>query len=136
MLPHDLRAYVENIDPFLPRCRRMELAIGVGVGLGKALYGSQQQHWLEWLDDHAKREAEGGAGQRPRTAELIYNRIMCPPMLYWLAEGAGVPEVYLDRAFAAVLDVPPRPASRCAALRWVIPWPTVEFALLNDGDAR
>ena len=133
MLPHDLRTYINSIDPFLPRCRRMELAIGVGVGLGKALYLSQKQHWLEWLDDYARRDAEGGPDHKPRSAEFIYNRIMCPPMLYWLAEGTGVPDVYLDRAFDAVVDVAPRPASRCAALRWVIPWGTVEFALRNGG---
>lgn len=129
MHPENLRTFVNELAPFLPRCRKMELAIGVGVGLGKARYLSQKQHWLEWLDGYALREGDSDRDHSPRSAEFIYNRIMCPPMLFWLAEGAGVPEVYLGRAYDAVLDVSPRPASRCAALRWVIPWKTVEFAL-------
>lgn len=105
-------------------------------GLGKALYGSQKQHWQEWLEDYARRKAEGGDAYRPRTAEFIYNRIMCPPMLYWLAEGAGVPEVYLGDAYRAVLAALPRPGSRCAALRRVVPWRSVVFSLKSSRTAE
>ena len=129
MRQKDLRTYVLNMDPFLPRCRSLELAIGVGVGLGNALYGSQKQHWLEWLDDYAMRATLGGDTYNVRSAGFIYNRIMCPPMLYWLAEGARVPDFILDDAYHAVVAAPPRPGSRCAALRRALPWRSVEFSL-------
>lgn len=35
----------------------------------------------------------------------------------------------VDRAFDAVLGARPVPASRCSALRWVIPWSTIAFAV-------
>ena len=120
---------IDQIEPFLPRCRNMEVAIGVGVGLGQAVYASQKQHWQEWLVEYAQPGAHGRSGVLPRTAKFVYSRIMCPPMLYWLCEGVGVRDADLDRAYDAVLAAKPFPASRCAALRTAIPWEKIEVAL-------
>jgi hypothetical protein len=51
----------------------------------------QKEHWLGWL-----REYDGpGAYSRQnadRSAELVYNHIVCPPMVLWLGEASGVPK--------------------------------------------
>lgn len=129
---NELLTKIDMIDPFLPRCRKLELATGVGVGLGKALYLSQKQHWQQWLENHMRRETFGATQDSPRTAAFIYNRIMCPPMLYWLAEGVRVPDIYLDAGYTAVLAARPHPASRCVALRWIVPWKMIEYFLTNN----
>jgi hypothetical protein len=50
-------------------------------------------------------------------------------MLLWLAEALELPENELQAAVVAVLAAPARNASRCAALRNVLPWRAIEVAL-------
>lgn len=63
-----------------------------------------------------------------RSSEYIYNHIMCPPMLFWLAEASGVSDVDLRKAFRAVVTAKPNPAKRCAAFRKQVPWKTIEMS--------
>jgi hypothetical protein len=54
-------------------------------------------------------------------------------MLFWLAEAVEIPKATLDQAFDAVLSVPDKNASQCAALRRAVPWSDVESRLLVKG---
>lgn len=120
LLPH-----IRTLEPDTPLHRRLEQDLEIGVGFGRAWYGSQKEHWIRWLEEYS---GPGEYGRKPNStadAEVIYNRLNCPPMVFWLAEAVGVPEASLTAAYAAALGAHPAPASQCAAIRDVIPWATV-----------
>lgn len=91
-------------------------------------YTTQKAHWLGWLNPAS------GTGSYPRTsgneggARNVYNRIVEPKMLLWLASAAGVREELVGAARAAAANDAPMP-SRAAAVRKHVPWAEVEAAL-------
>ena len=133
MLSDTFLEKIEGLEPFLPRCSALEAAISVGVGYGGATYWSQRGHWQEWLSDYDGPGPFGRMVDHGRRMDGIYRRIACPPMLFWLAEAVGVAGDKLDSAFGAVMAAPARPTSRCAALRRIIPWETIEAAMVSHG---
>lgn len=52
-------------------------------------YTSQGEHWQGWLYGY-KGPGAYNRKNHHRTAEFVYNHIMCPPMFIWLAETAGI----------------------------------------------
>jgi len=91
-------------------------------------YKSQKEHWLGWLKDYK------GKGYYKRTnwkrnAEFIYNHLQCSPMLLWLGEALGVPDLLLHKASEAAKKAGKNDASQCAALRREIPWNIIEEAM-------
>ena len=53
-------------------------------------YQTQKEHWLGWLREY---EGPGAYGRKPnqsRDAKFAYNHVVCPEMLLWLIEAAGV----------------------------------------------
>jgi hypothetical protein len=93
-------------------------------------YTSQKEHWIGWLSEY------GGPGyygrkNSHRSAEFIYNHIVCPPMLLWLAEASGIPKARLSKAKGAALSAPPKLQAQSAAIRKNIPWKMIEARLAN-----
>jgi hypothetical protein len=129
MRKEDLLEYVHMLDPDVPRHKELEKQLCIGVGYGSAWYASQQEHWIRWLSDYDTAGVYGRRVDPDRDSQYIYSRIMCPPMLYWLAEASGVSNASLESAFAAVISAKPNPATRCGALRGKIAWGDVENCL-------
>lgn len=101
---------------------------------GFNLYQTQKDHWLGWLDPSA------GTGTYPRqtgasaSACKVYNRIMEPKMLLWLAGTAGVSLQRVAEARVAA-DQHRAFASKCAAVRKVLPWRLVADLLMADTES-
>lgn len=125
MTPAELRARILPLDPDTPLHRHLEHELRIGVGYGSAWYRSQKEHWLGWLATYTGPGVYGRTPRNDRTAQFVYNRIQCAPMLFWLAEATGVPQGPLGRAYGAVRAASKHPASQCRALRRVIPWEMV-----------
>jgi hypothetical protein len=91
-------------------------------------YGSQKEHWLGWLREY------NGPGFYGRMswdvgAKEVYNRVVNPAMLVWLAEASGVDESDLRRAIGATLDVPNNMPAQSGCFRRHISWEMIEERL-------
>ncbi len=109
----------------------LERELGIGVGFGPAWYHSQKEHWLRWLSEH---ETSGAYGRRPnsrRNCEFIYNRLQCPPMVFWLGEALQLPRASLNAAYMAAKSVRKHHATQTAAIRREIPWSQIENRVLQ-----
>jgi hypothetical protein len=84
-------------------------------------YNSQKEHWLGWLDHY---DGPGYYGRKSWdvTAEQVYNRVVNPSMLVWLAEAAGVEKAIVERASAAALAAQSNMSAQSAAVRREVPW--------------
>lgn len=97
-------------------------------------YTTQRDHWMGWLNPAA------GTGTYPRrtghgaTARLIYNRIVEPQMLLWLAEASGVEDDLVSGARDAAASTA-RFGSKAAAIRKFLPWSVVADALTTRPEA-
>ena len=93
-----------------------------------AWYSSQREHWLGWLSEY---QGPGYYGRKNshRSAEFVYNHIVCPPMVLWLAEASGVPKTRVSEARHAALSAKEQLPARCAAIRKIIPWEMIEARL-------
>lgn len=100
----------------------------------KVWYRSQKEHWLGWLGEYDGPGYYGRANWN-RSARFIYNHIMCPPMLLWLAEASGVRRDLLAKARDNVMSVGTR-AAGCRVLREAIPWEVVAVALSTKSARR
>jgi hypothetical protein len=91
-------------------------------------YNSQKKHWLGWLSEY------DGPGYYGRSTwvigpERVYNRIVNPSMLVWLAEASGVPPATVQKAATAALAAPSAMSAQSAAIRRVIPWEMIAVRL-------
>jgi hypothetical protein len=95
----------------------------------KKKYSSQKQHWLGWLSQYGSAGYYNRKNQAVRSAEVVYNRIVCPPMLLWLIEASGVPKRLVLAAMHSALSAAPSYASQCSAIRQTVRWQIVEKRL-------
>jgi hypothetical protein len=95
----------------------------------KKKYPSQKQHWLGWLSEYGSRGFYSRKNLAVRSAEVVYNRIGCPPMLLWLIEAARVPKRQVRLAMGAALSATSSYARQCAAIRKNVPWSIIEQQL-------
>ena len=89
-------------------------------------YASQKEHWLGWLSEYDDPGYYGRETATRRSAEFAYNHIVCPPMVLWLGEAAGVPRKKVLEAKNAALSAPRSLPSMSAAIRKVIPFSEIE----------
>ena len=92
-------------------------------------YSSQKAHWLGWLSEYGSAGYYGRKNKTVRSAEVVYNRIGCPPMLLWLCEASKVPSRRVRLAMHTALAVKPDFRRQCAEIRNIIPWSIVELSL-------
>lgn len=95
-------------------------------------YRSQREHIVVWL-----REIDGPGAYDRKTrglgAKHFYQHFQCAQGLLWVAEALGEDPLVVQRAADAAGGVG-RPATRCAAIRKVIPWSRiVELTVLLEG---
>ena len=91
-------------------------------------YATQYEHWLRWLKE------QNGPGYYvrkdwDRSAAFVYNHIVNPQMLIYLAEASGLPRVLVRRAADLALRAKTMPGMS-AQVRKEIPWSKIEGALL------
>ncbi len=95
---------------------------------GYNAYRTQKEHWLGWLDPSAGTGTYPRENNDQRDARDVYNRIVEPKMLVWLATAAQVERTLLHAATTAANAAEKMP-SKSAAIRNYIPWAVVEAAL-------
>ena len=97
----------------------------------------QQQHWLRWLKSYNTSGYYGRKNVNVIDAKVVYNRIVCPPMLLWLPEALRVSKPLITKAFiASSVESKMALSARCKAIRKIIPWEKVEEKLLETGTAK
>jgi hypothetical protein len=136
MTPKDLARCIRKLKPHLPISDRFDTEMPGGSAEQKrAWYSSQRQHWLGWLDEYDGPGAYGRKELGGRDAEFVYNHVVNPKMLIWLAEAAGAPRSRLLRAKKAALSAGARMQAMSAAIRREFPYTYVE-ALLTASPYR
>ena len=92
---------------------------------GYNAYRTQKEHWLGWLNPSAGKGTYPRQDDSNRDARDVYNRIVEPKMLIWLATAAQVDSSLLSAAISSASATEKLP-SKSAAIRKHIPWPGVE----------
>ena len=112
----ELRAAIAALEPDAPRARP-----------GK-WFKTQHEHWLGWLDEYDGPGAYGRSTPAPEDALSVYNRIVDPEMLLYLASAAGVDSDVVGRArhSAASASTKRQAAGR---VRRLVPWEIVARVL-------
>lgn len=92
-------------------------------------YRTQHEHWLGWLRGY---EGPGGYGRQnwSRSAAFVYNHIVNPQMLIYVAEATEVDGRVLKAAAKAALQSQATMGSMSGAIRRLIPWKVIEAGLL------
>jgi hypothetical protein len=129
MTPEQLLRRIRKLPEFQPRTIRLELDLAHrGTVTGVSQYSSQKQHWISWLDEY---DGPGYYGRRDwnRTAEFVYNHVICPPMVLWLGEAVGTPRRTIRAAASAALAAPANMMSQAAEIRRLVPWSEIEVRL-------
>jgi hypothetical protein len=97
-------------------------------------YTTQKDHWIGWLNPAAGTGTYSRRTGHGATARLIYNRIVEPQMLLWLAEASGVEDDLVSAACYAAARTA-RFGSKAAAVRKILPWSVVADALMTRPEA-
>jgi hypothetical protein len=92
-------------------------------------YSSQKKHWEGWLSEYSGGGYYDRKNRAVRSAEVVYNRVNCPPMLLWLIEASGVRKAVVLAAKRCALLAPPSYPSQCSRIRQAAPWSMVEMRL-------
>ena len=95
----------------------------------KKKYSSQKAHWIGWLSEYSSTGYYNRKNKAVRSAEIVYNRIGCPPMLLWLCEASRVSPRQIRSAMRAALLVGSNYRRQCKEIRKIIPWSIVEPSL-------
>jgi hypothetical protein len=129
MTPQQLAAKIRKLRETVPMTTEFERVLTRREiwSSSRAWYASQKQHWLGWLSEY---RGSGYYGRKNfhRSAEFVYNHIVCPPMVLWLAEASGVPKLKVADAKDAALSSRTLQA-QSAAIRKIIPWEMIEVRL-------
>lgn len=100
-----------------------------------AWYESQKEHWVGWLFHYNSSGAYGRKVTAGRDAKFVYNHVVCPGLLTYLADAAGVSRGLVRQAKHLAAS-PGTEMARAGAIRRTIPWELVQEALLENGYAR
>ena len=134
--PRQLRQAIARLSPSSPITDKftsqwLKLGSKCGQPLRKVpWWKTEHEHWLGWLKEW---DGPGYYGRKnwKRSAEFIYNHIIHPPLLVFLAEGAKVDQKLIRMATKSALANASSMASMSSAIRHIIPWPVVEVQLLR-----
>jgi hypothetical protein len=136
--PQDLRRVIEGLSPKSPITDRFSAQWREGgrrgggqQEQGKVWYRTQHEHWLGWLEGYLGPGAYNRKDHR-RTAEFVYNHIVNPQMLIYLAEASRLPRPLVQRAARAALAHATTMSAMCGAIRREISWKMIEAALLEE----
>ena len=100
-----------------------------------AWYESQKEHWIGWLYHYNSPGAYNRKTTSGRDARFVYNHIVCPGLLTYLADKSGVPRK-LVQEIKQIERGSGTEMNRSGKIRKVVPWELVEAALLKSGHLR
>jgi hypothetical protein len=98
-------------------------------------YESQKEHWIGWLFHYNSPGAYGRKVTHGRDARFVYNHVVCPGLLAYLADASGVARGLVRQA-KRIATSHGTEMARSGAIRRVVPWNVVQDALLKNGYAR
>ena len=98
-------------------------------------YESQKEHWMGWLFHYNSAGAYGRKVTQGRYAKFVYNRIVCPGLLTYLADASGVSR-RLVREAKRVEQSGNTSMQQAGEIRRIIPWQLVSDALIENGYLR
>ena len=131
----ELLRYIAGYPETPPRTIALEQEIKIGTGFHGKWYSSQKEHWLGYVGYKRAQWAAQGKNYNLEKAKSHWGRTHCFPMLFWLAECAGVGFVILGRAEVAARRVAAIIASdhpsHGKAAREELPWLLVQQAILS-----
>lgn len=102
---------------------------------GSTWYESQKEHWIGWLFHYNSPGTYGRKVTAGRDAAFVYNHVVCPGLLIYLAHASGVSRSLVTAARRAMASGGSE-MSRAGKIRRIIPWSTIQSALLTNGYAR
>jgi hypothetical protein len=130
MTPLGLARKISKLPECVPITRRFENVLterGIwNPERERKKYPSQKQHWKGWLSEYRSGGYYNRKNQAVLSAEIVYNRIGCPPMLLWLIEASGVQRRLVLAAMRSALLAMPSYASQCSRIRQTVPWSVIE----------
>lgn len=133
---NDLLRYIAGYSEAPSRTVALEQAIQIGTGFHGKWYRSQKEHWQGYLGYKRALWAAQGKDYGIEKAQSHWSRTHCFPMIFWLAECAGVASRTLAEAEAAARIVAAKIGkdhpSRGKAARGILPWPMVEESILRE----
>jgi hypothetical protein len=93
-------------------------------------YHTQKEHWLGWL---ASYYGPGGYNRKNwnRDAKFVYNHIVCPDMLVYLAQAIPLRQEILDKVDLA-FKTGNTEMEKVGAIRKAAPWAEIYQALWGD----
>jgi hypothetical protein len=91
-------------------------------------YVTQKQHWVGWLFDYNGPGYYGRKTIAGRDAKFVYNHIVQPEMLVYLADAAGVSRAKVTAA-RKFLGSSGSLMQQSAGIRKIVPWELVAIAL-------
>lgn len=124
-----MRAKSESIEWFAAAIDSLPSDAPVPKGTqGYNTYTTQKAHWHGWLNPEAGTGTYPRMGGADRDARDVYNRIVEPKLLLWLAQAAEVSPILIS---AAKCDAESRAklAGKSAAIRKHVPWQVLADAL-------
>lgn len=89
-----------------------------------------KEHWLSWLGEYHSAGYYNRKIVSGTTARDVYNRLLCPNMLIWLAERSEMPPSLILKAINVSVKGNTHLASICRKIRTVISWEMVERQIL------
>ena len=97
-----------------------------------AWYESQKEHWIGWMFHYNSPGAYGRMTTHGRDAKFVYNHVVCPGLLTYLAHAAGVSRS-LVKAAKGIEKTSATEMQRSGEIRRIIPWAVVHAALSRNG---
>lgn len=135
--PLQLRRAISRLSPASPvtnrfsaRWRKLGRRGGGQQEQRVVWYKTQHEHWLGWLKEYGGPGADNRKNAN-RSSEYVYNHIVNPQMLVYLAEAAKVKRALISRATKAALANRVSMSAMSSAIRNVLPWCVVEESLVN-----
>ncbi|MGR3609601.1 MAG: hypothetical protein ACU0BN_12200 [Sulfitobacter sp.] len=137
MKKEELLKTIEPLAAEQPMTAMLEHFLQIGVGFGNAWYSNQKEHWQRWLSEYDTPGVYGRTPNSGRSCQFIYNRLQCPPMVFWLGEALEVPFDALKAAYVASTSARPHHSRQVAAIRREISWRMIENCIhqLSEGGA-
>ncbi|SHK58381.1 Site-specific recombinase XerD [Shimia gijangensis] len=120
---------IRSLPEARPLTALLEREIGIGADYKRAWYSSQKEHWLGWLGACETPAPYKRQASSATDARLVFQRLSCAPMLFWLADASEFEETRLRLAFDAVVAAPQNGARQSAAFRRIIPWELIDLHL-------
>lgn len=134
-----LKAVMATFDDRPPRTTALEQRIRIGTGFHGKWYSSQREHNLGWIVVQECQARKQGQEPNEVCASGMWNRLKCSPMMFWLAECAGLPVSVLDeaeRAAVAATEINPKDGNpHGKMMRDVLPWNVVAEAIASNASA-